>query len=417
VRLRSDATEKGATEMDWWERFALPASGITDRERAQLVMALTMRLSLAATVFGMVVLALAICGPACPGQARAIGLLLSLGALVSAGGVGFLFGIPKTVQADEKNARLSYQVNTNLEQISDWLTKMIVGLALVNLKTVPARIADIGSVAGASLGPNGNIIAQVVVVYFGGLGFLYGYLATRLYLAPSFPYADRVSYDALSDAVAPTINALSTADKLQPPRDVTPPAPPAPVQRLARTAAQARPPASDMPLPVARNTALALYLSGRYAEAVPYFDRADERPEDDPRFAIQHAITLGESGSQERAVQVLERVVNITDTPVEAKKALGYYLLWLPNRIQDSIKYTQEYLDSVKDDDGAIFNLACAYAQRYGQTKDQKDLDRAEAELKRAISMNPAWKQRAKELRNDDLASIPEERFAAIMKQ
>jgi hypothetical protein len=39
--------------------------------------------------------------------------------------VGFLF------------SGLSTRVNTNLEQISDWLTKIIVGLGLVQLRSVP----------------------------------------------------------------------------------------------------------------------------------------------------------------------------------------------------------------------------------------------------------------------------------------
>ena len=53
--------------------------------------------------------------------------------------IGFLFGIPRTLQGlpEAADARLSesvrqrYMVNTNLEQVSDWLTKIIVGVGLV----------------------------------------------------------------------------------------------------------------------------------------------------------------------------------------------------------------------------------------------------------------------------------------------
>src|SRR5579864_3778310 len=49
--------------------------------------------------------------------------------------LGFLFGIPRTLQGEAANKEtesdnknnISYKVNTNLEQISDWLTKVLVG--------------------------------------------------------------------------------------------------------------------------------------------------------------------------------------------------------------------------------------------------------------------------------------------------
>ena len=56
--------------------------------------------------------------------------------------IGFLFGIPKIVQDNspsvEKIGEPAYrqQVNSNLTEISDWLTKIIVGLGLVNLTKI-----------------------------------------------------------------------------------------------------------------------------------------------------------------------------------------------------------------------------------------------------------------------------------------
>lgn len=59
--------------------------------------------------------------------------------------IGFLFGIPKVLQANETvaaRANPQYRVNKNLEQISDWLTKIIVGLGLVQLRSVPRNLYD-----------------------------------------------------------------------------------------------------------------------------------------------------------------------------------------------------------------------------------------------------------------------------------
>ncbi|MEM9413169.1 MAG: hypothetical protein AAGA30_18820, partial [Planctomycetota bacterium] len=88
--------------------------------------------------------------------------------------VGFLFGIPKVLQGEDlpKTAvagsvgdrRYEQRVNTNLEQISDWLTKIIVGLGLVNLGAVPGRLEKLGVylVADTKIDP---MIASCTVVY------------------------------------------------------------------------------------------------------------------------------------------------------------------------------------------------------------------------------------------------------------
>jgi hypothetical protein len=78
--------------------------------------------------------------------------LLLAGASTFVGGLlGFLFGIPRTLQQEGANApveanaaaasgsaasRIEYRINTNLEQISDWLTKDS-GLVAFTLALVP----------------------------------------------------------------------------------------------------------------------------------------------------------------------------------------------------------------------------------------------------------------------------------------
>lgn len=87
-------------------------------------------------------------------------VLWSLACLIAGGFVGFLFGIPRILQSDtaaaprpvsqpgesgtafETPVASNYRPNTNLDQISDWLTKIIVGLGLVNLQKVPERLSQ-----------------------------------------------------------------------------------------------------------------------------------------------------------------------------------------------------------------------------------------------------------------------------------
>jgi hypothetical protein len=82
---------------------------------------------------------------------RAIGgvLLICLASGLVGGFFGFLFGIPRRVSADggtadgkttdgkttvDTGAAAAYALSTNLTQVSDWLTKAIIGISLVEAK-------------------------------------------------------------------------------------------------------------------------------------------------------------------------------------------------------------------------------------------------------------------------------------------
>jgi len=108
------------------------------------------------------------------------GWIVSVGWLI-----GFLFGIPKVLQGDAAQStataasaqqgagagnaspgataaatraqRNKYQVNTNLEQISDWLTKIIVGLGLINLKQVPELIQRLSNFMAPVMGADSQV--------------------------------------------------------------------------------------------------------------------------------------------------------------------------------------------------------------------------------------------------------------------
>lgn len=120
--------------------------------------------------------------------------------------VGFLFGIPRVVQgqnraADPAKGNYQQRVNTNLEEISDWLTKIIVGLGLVQLRTVPGHLHRAAQWMARSFVPQltddktlpeaAVSFAGAFIVFFSILGFLGGYLATRLYLSGAFGRADQ----------------------------------------------------------------------------------------------------------------------------------------------------------------------------------------------------------------------------------
>jgi membrane protein YqaA with SNARE-associated domain len=76
------------------------------------------------------------------------GLFLAGAATVTGSLVGFMFGVPRYRRAD-REAQAADQgttaPNTNLEQISDWLTKIIVGVGLTQIPQInlSSRISGI----------------------------------------------------------------------------------------------------------------------------------------------------------------------------------------------------------------------------------------------------------------------------------
>lgn len=121
--------------------------------------------------------------------------------------VGFLFGIPRTLQTASglpasnesagKDAGKSgggdeyhQSVNTNLEQISDWLTKILVGVGLTQLQHIPEKLENMAWYFKSGLGGNASI-ALVIILNAMVFGFFAGYLLTRLFLAGAFGKADR----------------------------------------------------------------------------------------------------------------------------------------------------------------------------------------------------------------------------------
>jgi hypothetical protein len=113
----------------------------------------------------------------------------SIGALV-----GFVFGIPRFREAgadeDASDAgarterRRSYAPNTNLEQISDWLVKILVGVTLVESEKIVSGAAHVTRQVGESLLNShqalGAVVAGALLVSFFITGFFFAYLSARI---------------------------------------------------------------------------------------------------------------------------------------------------------------------------------------------------------------------------------------------
>jgi hypothetical protein len=150
-----------------------------------------------------------------------VGILVAGASALVGGLLGFLFGIPRTLQNEPNTERsmTSYRANTNLEQISDWLTKILVGVGLTQLSIIPGKLKSLSAFVAQGLGgtPKPSVLATAIIVFYGVCGFLFGYLWTRIYLATALKEAD---INALAYQVEQTGKKLSELE-VQATKDAT----------------------------------------------------------------------------------------------------------------------------------------------------------------------------------------------------
>lgn len=131
---------------------------------------------------------------------RAATLLVGLASSITGALLGLIFAVPRRLRAPEASALQAkaqsaspvaaraageYDANTSLEDICDWLTKIIVGVGLVEAGEIGTFLGRAGLAVGrGALDPRmGDVSAQVVgtaiLVAFGVLGFLIYFLWFR----------------------------------------------------------------------------------------------------------------------------------------------------------------------------------------------------------------------------------------------
>jgi tetratricopeptide (TPR) repeat protein len=82
-------------------------------------------------------------------------------------------------------------------------------------------------------------------------------------------------------------------------------------------------------------------------------------------LTAKYADTLGLLESAHAAINVLLRLERWPSAPAYVRQWLGYYLLKLPGREDEAIRFSKEYLQQFPDDTSTPFNLARAYARKY----------------------------------------------------
>jgi hypothetical protein len=170
--------------------------------------------------------------------------------------LGFLFGIPQYLaKAEADTDKASYQPNTNLTQVSDWLTKIIIGVGLVEFGQLATWIGELGDDLEPSLGgdPTGKSIGVALVVGFFVIGFLVGYLYTRLRLQAAFTQSDRGAFEVLVDAKLKEKNEADAQALKLASQQLDPMAKAPPPDELKEALNEASPPIKEQVLSQARS--------------------------------------------------------------------------------------------------------------------------------------------------------------------
>jgi hypothetical protein len=144
------------------------------------------------------------------GSRLGVGFLAAVAATAVGLLFGLLFGVPRYVSSGqarlaakkppagdgEQGAKAAdtsssadatggmFAPSTNLAEVSDWLTKLLLGAGLVSLTKLGAPLAHLVDSVGAGLSPSGvatdssKLVAGSIIFGFTALGFLYGYMLT-----------------------------------------------------------------------------------------------------------------------------------------------------------------------------------------------------------------------------------------------
>jgi hypothetical protein len=152
-------------------------------------------------------------------------------ATVVGASLGFLFGLPRPSEQPEPttgdgHVPAYFLSNSNLIKVSDWLTTIVVGLTLVNLRSVQPAFAGLMEVLESPLGgrPHSGVVGVSLVLIGALVGLVCCYLWTSIQVRNLFNQvesersdprrrsSEQREHDAVRDAVAPVEAAAASGE-------------------------------------------------------------------------------------------------------------------------------------------------------------------------------------------------------------
>jgi hypothetical protein len=285
----------------------------------------------------------------------------------SGGLLGFIFGVPKSLADGSQTAggapANASQTNTNLEQISDWLTKILVGAGLTSVTALPgfaAKVADYLDGHGYQGLPGEGTLAVFVMIYFATVGFTWGYIETRTTLT-------RLFNDGAASVEMDLVQVIRVAPSV-------PGSPPAPgddqILRLA--------PASLTTVELLEARGSAEIRAGHTSEAIDFLRRAMGMAPSNLQIQRKLAYALSAAHRTDEAEKLIANAKTLAEqagsTVEQNRLALNelYNALYVPTGYDKAIEIGTALLKTDQSANGDLrFWLACAYGQRAAALRQQ----------------------------------------------
>lgn len=278
--------------------------------------------------------------------------------------LGLLFGLPRILAAGSSEDHHGYRANGNLEEVSDWLTKILLGAGISQLGNVGAALTAVVNYISPGIGNSSAakaFAAGLIVSYVVG-GFFLGYLFARLRLGPAFLVADDRSKKLAKPQTLKDLRELEAIIQPDDRRHGLPAADTLTKEQAKRTievfddVAQLKAAGEAFDSTDYQTLARSLLAAGRYEEAAATFIDAAAADPTSPNSLINAGAVLG--------------------------KYVG--------RLDDAEKLYLEALSRAPEDPLAWYNLGCNDARR-----DPPRLDRACENLRRAIDIDNGYRSQA----------------------
>lgn len=130
--------------------------------------------------------------------------MVGVASLATGGLLGFLFGIPRSAQSTELRDASENKMNdnTNLEQISDWLTKILVGVSIAQTKEIMLMVDNLAKMTSQGLGAENPFtypFSMSLLIFFFIVGFFSTYLWSRVILKKVFGGGFKAQLKAVSE--------------------------------------------------------------------------------------------------------------------------------------------------------------------------------------------------------------------------
>jgi tetratricopeptide (TPR) repeat protein len=123
-------------------------------------------------------------------------------------------------------------------------------------------------------------------------------------------------------------------------------------------------------------------------------------------FQVKYADLYGMVDRNAEAAAILERIEATPEAPAYLKQWLGFYLLNVPGRVDDAIRYSQEYHKQFPEETDSYFNVSHGYWKKYceelranGKSQNLESSNRKAAvdNLREALQFQPSYAETVRE--------------------